>query len=65
VTSDEYRAAVRGLGLTPCRPSFNGSTLHQTRDGGFQQVPNPEILSEVERPSMIALITWRLGVETH
>jgi hypothetical protein len=46
-------------------PILQWQQLHQTRDGGFQQVPDPEILSEVERPSMIALITWRLGVEMH
>jgi len=53
MTVDGYRAAVRALGLTPCRPSFNQTTLHQTRDGNFIQVADPEHLSPDERTAMI------------
>jgi hypothetical protein len=66
MTSDGYRAVIRSLGLTPCRPSFEGRTLHQTRTGDFQHVPDPELLSPEEREATIALIKFRLGiVDTH
>jgi len=59
VTSDEYKAVIKSLGLTPCRPSFQGATLHQTRDGDFQQVPDAESLSAEERVSMISMLKFR------
>jgi hypothetical protein len=65
LTADEYRACIKGLGLTPCRPSFQDSTLHQTRDGEFQQVPDAESLSPEGRTAMINLLKWRLNIETH
>jgi hypothetical protein len=61
MTPDDYRAAVRTSGLKPCKPSFQGSTLHEKRDGEFQQVPDPEHLSPEERVAMIAVIKTRLG----
>lgn len=63
MTVDEYRACIKSLGLTPCRPSFQGSTLHQTREHGiFQQVEDPDHLSPEERIAMIALIKLRMGI---
>lgn len=60
-----YKAIVRSLGLTPCKPSFQGATLHQDRDGHFQQVTDPDTISDEERASIIALLKWRLGVADH
>ena len=60
MTPNEYRAAIRDLGLTPCKSSYNGSTLHETRDRLYQQVPDPETLLPNERADAIALIKWRL-----
>lgn len=65
MTADGYRAVIHALGLTPCKASYNGTTLHQTRDGQFAQVPDPEGLSPEERRSMIELIKFRLGIENH
>jgi hypothetical protein len=61
MTPDEYKAVVDAVGLTPCKPPFQGSTLHKTRDGKFQQVPNPEHLSPDERVAIIAVIKARVG----
>jgi hypothetical protein len=46
------------MGLTPCRPSFEGQTLHQGREGphDFQQVPDAETMTPDERAAMIILI---------
>jgi hypothetical protein len=65
MTSDDYRAIIKSLGLTPCRPSFDGKTLHQDRDGHFQQVPDPEFLATEERRSVIEVIKWRMGITEH
>jgi hypothetical protein len=61
MTPEEYKAAIDAAGLTPCKPPFQGSTLHETRDGKFQQVPNPEHLSPDERVAIIAVINARVG----
>jgi len=64
MTLDGYRAAVRQLGLTPCKPSYNQTTLHQTRDGNFIQVADPEALSPEERKAMVAHYREQLGLDT-
>jgi hypothetical protein len=64
VTPDGYRAAVRLLGLTPYRQSHGGNTLHQTRDGAFMLVPDPEPYSPEERAAIIEALRWRLGIIT-
>jgi hypothetical protein len=61
MTTEEYKAAIEAAGLAPCKAPFQGSTLHKTRDGYFQQVPNPEHLSPDERSAMIAVIKARVG----
>ena len=61
MTPEEYKAAVEAAGLTACKSPFQGSTLHKTRDGYFQQVPNPEHLSPDERIAIIAVIKVRVG----
>jgi len=53
------------MGLVPVRPSRDGTTLHRTRDGLFQQVPDPEELSPEEREDMIKLLRWRLDISSH
>ncbi|HWU60831.1 MAG TPA: hypothetical protein VN112_02280 [Ensifer sp.] len=55
MTTDEYRAALKMLGLTPVKPSYDGAILHQGRDGCFYTIPNPETLSDEERDNMIDL----------
>jgi hypothetical protein len=61
MTPEQYKAAIETVGLAPCRPSSQGSTLHKTRGGKFQQVPNPEDLSPHERAAIISVINMRLG----
>lgn len=56
MTTDEYRTRLRAMGLTPCRPSYEGATIHQDRDGGFRSIPDPEGLSPEERQDVIDLI---------
>ena len=65
MTIDGYKAAIKALGLSPYRPSNGHSTLHQTRDGDFQQVPDPEDLAPEERQGFIDLIRARLGLGQH
>jgi hypothetical protein len=60
MTPEEYKAAIDAAGRSPCKPPFQGSTLHKTRDGKFQQVPNPEHLSPDERVEIIAVINAAL-----
>ena len=62
MTSDDYRACIKSFGLTPCKPSFLGSTLHQSRDGLFHQVPDPEGYTDEERDELIALVKLRIGI---
>lgn len=62
MTPDEYRACIRAFGLTPCGPSYQGSTLHQTREGHFQQVEDPDKYSPEDRASLIQLIKLRMGI---
>jgi len=61
LTPEGYRSAVNSLGLTPCRPSFNGSTLHQDRDGDFHQVIDPDGLTPAQRVAAIELLRFLLG----
>ena len=42
--------------------SFQSSTLHQTRDGLFQQIENPEPHSPEFRWALILLIKQRMGI---
>lgn len=56
MTSDEYRSAIRALGLTPARPSYDGATLHQDRDGSHISVPDPDGLSFEERMVMFEVV---------
>lgn len=59
MTPGQYRAQIKKLGLTPYRPSHDGKTLHQTREGDFRQIPDPELLSPEEREATIKLIkSW-------
>lgn len=62
MTCDEYRAFIRALGLTPIKPSHDGATLHQDRDGEIIRVIDPEGLSEEEREGLCVLIQARLGI---
>lgn len=50
------------MGLTPCKPSHNNTTLHQTRDNPplYVQVIDPEYLSFDERSDVINMIKSNL-----
>jgi hypothetical protein len=61
VTADEYRGKLRGFGLTPAKPAYEGAQLYQDRDRQFVLIPDPETLSEVERVDFIELIKGREG----
>lgn len=65
MSPDEYRAAIKALGLTPCKPSYQGHTLHQTRDNELQQVRDPEGLTPEERVAAIEFLKWLLDITTH
>ena len=62
MSPQDYRAYIKSFGLSPCKASFEGKTLHQTREGQFQQVPDPESLSLDERDATIALLKSRLMI---
>jgi len=65
MTPDGYRAMVRSLGLTPCRPSYSRHTLHTDGHGAFYRIPDPEHLSPQERADMIELLKARMSISTH
>jgi hypothetical protein len=62
MTEDGYRTAVRSLGLTPCKPSFNRHTIHTDGSNNFYRVPDPEHLTPEERIKMIELLMTRMGL---
>lgn len=62
LTADDYRTCIRGFGLTPVKASYEGSTLHVDREGQHHLIPDPDTLSPDERPAMIDLIKWKLGI---
>jgi hypothetical protein len=53
VTVDEYRAAIRTMGLTPVRPSTGKHTLHRWRDGQLYPIRDPDLLSNDARAAAI------------
>lgn len=63
MTTDEYRAEIRGMGLTPAKPAYQGSTVHQDRDGEFWTVPDPEGLSEEDRKAVLGLLKLKMDIE--
>jgi len=65
MSSDAYRAIVKSLGLTPCRPSHDGATLHRDRQGEVWRVEDPERFSPERRLALIELLKLRMGVTTH
>jgi hypothetical protein len=56
VSPDEYRAQLKALGLTPAKPSYNGATLHQNRDGLFASIPDADELLPEERADFIEML---------
>lgn len=65
MTIDGYYACLSAWGLTKCRPSYEGSTLYQTRDGDFTTIPDPESLSAEERRDFLDLVKVRMGITDH
>lgn len=65
MTAEEYRAAIKALGLTPIKPSFGGATLHQDAKGEIIRVIDPDGLSEQERREVFNLLKFRLGFNDH
>lgn len=61
MTSDEYRACIKALGLTPIKPSFEGATLHQDASGEIVRVLDPDDLSPEERIAFYQLLKARMG----
>lgn len=61
MTPQEYQATLKALGLTPAKPSYNGATVHQDRDGGFVSIPDPDELLPEERADFIELLIDRNG----
>lgn len=56
MTPQQYRARIKSWGLTPCRPSRDGKTLHVTRTGDFRHVPDPEGLTPEESEAVLELM---------
>jgi len=65
VTPEEYQAAIKSLGLTPAKPSYQGATLHRDRDGMHHSIPDPLQLSTEERADFINLVQTRMGLTHH
>lgn len=62
-TIQGYRSAVRNwLGLTPCKPSSGGHTVHMTRDGHYVSVADPEGMSPQERAAFLEVLRFSLGI---
>ena len=61
MTADDYRAALKALGLTPVKPAYDGATLHVDREGHHTSIPDPGTLSPEERADFIKLLRFRLG----
>lgn len=65
MSPDEYRACIRALGLTPTKPSYEGSTLHVDRNGDHTLIPDAESMPPEQRVAMIQIIKVRLGISNH
>lgn len=65
MTSDEYRACLKAFGLTPMKPSYDGATIYQGRDGLVHSIPDPEELTLSEREDFIRLLKIRMGITDH
>ena len=63
MTADEYRGAIRAMGLTAVKPAYDGGTLYEDRDGQFHTLPNPENLSATERKDLLELRRTMLGLD--
>lgn len=61
MTEAQYRAALKVLGLSPGKPSYNGATIYMDRDGMAHSIPDPVQLSPEERDHFIALLKTRIG----
>lgn len=62
MTEAQYRAALKALGLSPGKPSYNGATVHMDRDGMAHSIPDPVQLSSEERDHFIALLKTRISL---
>jgi hypothetical protein len=49
VTELEYKARIRGLGLTPHGRSSGSHTLHRWRDGLLYPIRDPDTLTALQR----------------
>lgn len=65
MTAGEYRTCLRALGLTPMKPSYEGSTLHQDGEGFVYSIPDAETMSMDERKAFLSLLKARMGVSDH
>jgi hypothetical protein len=63
LTTQEYRARLRSLGLTPANPSYEGATLHVDRDGMHHSIPDPESLSPEQRAAFLDLLVFGMGLD--
>jgi hypothetical protein len=54
MTSEQYHARIRGLGLTPIgRASVEKYQFHRARSGRVYPIRDPDDLTEAERQEMI------------
>jgi len=60
LTSAQYKAEIKKMGLTPAKPSYDGATIHRTAAGDHVSVPDPDTLEPEQRPIAIAVIKSRL-----
>lgn len=65
MTPDDYRACLKAIGLTPIKPTYDGSTLHRDRDGFISSIPDPETMNQQEREAFIRLLKNRMGITDH
>ena len=66
MTIDEYKACLQAWGLTRRKPSYEGATLYEDRDGQFTTIPDPETLTAEERHDfLVYVLKVRLGINNH
>ncbi len=61
LTSQDYRAEIRSLGMTPVRPSYQGATIYVDRDGQHHSIPDADSLSPGRRRAFLDLLRSRLN----
>jgi hypothetical protein len=60
VTTDEYRVALKALGLSSGQTTSATGAIYEDADGNLSHVVDPEQLTPDERRAFIELLTARM-----